>query len=69
MRIDKKRATLNRSLLLSLNNKLFNCVVYNYLNLSVSSGVLAALFLTALVAAAHSNESYSYDKKHFLHKC
>ncbi len=38
-----------------------------YLNLSVSAGVLAALFLAALVAAAHSSECYSYDKKHFLH--
>jgi len=38
-----------------------------YLYLSVSAGVLAALFLAALVAAAHSSECYSYDKKHLLH--
>ena len=38
-----------------------------YLYLSVSAGVLAAFFLAALVAAAHSSESYSYDKKHLFH--
>jgi hypothetical protein len=55
-----------------LSNKLLSDGValdnLNYLNLSISAGVLAALFVAALVAAAHSSESYSYDKKHLLHK-
>ena len=34
----------------------------------MAATVLAALFVAALVAAAHSSECYSYDKKHFLHK-
>ena len=53
-------SSLNSSL--SLNN--LNSVV-------VAAGVLAALFLAALVAAAHCSESNSYDKKHLLHvkKC
>ena len=54
-----------------MSNKLLSDGVYfnnlYYLYLSVSAGVLAAFFLAALVAAAHSSESYSYDKKHLLH--
>ena len=42
--------------------------VLNNLNgVLMAAGILAALFLTALVTATHSSESYSYDKKHFLH--
>ena len=54
-----------------LSNKLlsdgvnFNNLYYLYL--SVSAGVLAAFFLAALVAAAHSSKCYSYDKKHLFH--
>ena len=54
-----------------MSNKLLSDGVYfnnlYYLYLSVSAGVLAAFFLAALVAAAHSSKCYSYDKKHLLH--
>lgn len=57
---------------LRLNNKLLSDSVnsnrLNNLNGLLSSSVLAALFLAALVAAAHSSECYSYDKKHLFHK-
>ena len=52
-------------LLCSLNSSL--CLNYLY-GVLMAAGVLAALFVAALVAAAHSSECYSYDKKHFLHK-
>ena len=54
-----------------MSNKLLsdgvNLNSLNNLNGLLSSCVLTALFLAALVAAAHSSESYSYDKKHLLH--
>jgi hypothetical protein len=55
--LSKKLLSSNLNCLSSLNN----------LNGVLSAGVLAAFFVAALFAAAHCNESNSYDKKHLLH--
>ena len=53
-----------------LLSNLYSSLCLNYLyGVLMAAGVLAALFVAALVAAAHSSECYSYDKKHFLHNC
>ena len=55
-------------MLATLESLLSYLYCLNYLNgVLVAASVLAALFVAALFAAAHCNESNSYDKKHFLH--
>jgi exosortase/archaeosortase len=66
-------ASFFQVLYLELNSRFcLLCISYlyslNYLNgVLIAAGILAALLLAALVAAAHCNECNSSDKKHFLH--